>query len=321
MKIPYGIQYFLDAQACFAYIATVKKIKIPKTHPLPKKVMESADKKKPAAGWIAAVRKKLAALPPRIWTLGGAAVLVVAIGWWMFAPDQQEAPRTGLTPGPAGTGVSADGRSPASTGTRVAVNGRSPASAVRPGAGIPEHELIFIRSVRLKPSQPTRMDSLTAEVVAAPDAPERLTYIYEWRVNDQTLEGEKGDTLSLSPFKKGDLITVNVTPLDGEIYGHAVESPVVAVHGAQPTLELKAGRLARKAGEPVVLQLAGAAPDSAQITFSLEPPLVTGMTIDARTGRISWMPQPDQKGPVKFGASIVDDHQTKVTQVFEINLE
>jgi hypothetical protein len=297
-------QYPLDAQAFFAYIAFMKKTM---SHPPPPKDMEPAEEGTPDARWMDRIRKTLAALPPRIWTVGGAAVLVFAIGWCMLAPDQREAPRTPTSSGAAGT-----------VGT---VNSQSPASAVSPDTAIPENELVFIQAVRLQPSQPTRMDSLKAEVVATPIAPERLAYIYRWKVNDQVIVDEAGDTLNLSPFKKGDLITVTVTPHDGDTYGHAVESPVISVHSVPPSLELKAARQVRKTGEPIELQLVGTAPDGNLVTFSLEPPLVPGMTIDGRSGKISWLLQPDQKGTVRFGAAVVDDNGTKVTKNFDITLD
>jgi hypothetical protein len=101
----------------------------------------------------------------------------------------------------------------------------------------------------------------------------------------------------------------------------AVESPVVAIHSAPLSLELKAMRQARKTGEPIELQLVGAAPDGDQITFSLEAPHVPGMTIDQRSGKLSWRLQPDQKGVLRFGAAVEDDNGTKVTKIFEITAE
>ena len=253
------------------------------------------------------VWKKLAALPFRMWAVGGAVALVIVIAWFMLVPAQREAPRTPPASGAAG----AEG-----------ILNRPPlTSAPSPDARIPEKELAFIQAVRLQPTQPTRMDILKAEVQAAPNAPEKLVYTYLWKVNDRIIEEASGDTLNLSPFKKRDLITVTVTPYDGDTAGFAVESPVIAIHSVPPSLELKAMREARKTGEPIEVQLVGVAPDGNQVAFSLEAPLVPCMTIDKSSGKISWLLQPGQKGPFRFGAAVEDDNGTKITKIFDITVE
>ncbi len=68
-------------------------------------------------------------------------------------------------------------------------------------------------------------------------------------------------------------------------------------------------------------QTVRAAADGGQLTFSLEQPLVPGMTIDGRSGKISWIIQPDQKGTIRFGAAVEDDNQTKVIKTFEITAD
>ena len=263
------------------------------------------------------VWKKKTVLPGRVWAVAGAFVLVFTIGWCMLAPDQRETPRT-TTPS---TGAAGNVGTAGIAGTAGTANGQSPASSASPDAGIPGKELLFIRTVRLEPSRPTRTDTLKAEVEVAPTAPERLVFTYQWKVNDQVIGEATEDTLNLSPFKKGDLITVIVTPNEGGTKGFAVESPLVAVHSAPPSLELKTVRQARKTGEPIVLQLVGAVPDGELVAFSLEPPLVPGMTIDKRSGKISWLLPPDQKGSFRFGASVEDDKGTKVTKTFDITAE
>lgn len=254
------------------------------------------------------LRKKAAALPRRIWITGGAVMLIIAIAWLLLAPARREAPQT-LPSSSAGAG------------TGGVLSGPPPTSASLPEAGMPEQQLAFIEAVRLQPARPTRMDSLQAEVVVSPTAPKKLAYTYRWKVNDRIIPEATGSSLILSPFKKGELINVTVTPSDGATEGLAVESPLVAIHGAAPSLELKALRQARKTGEPIELQLIGVAPDGNPIVFSLEPPLVPGMTIDRRSGKISWTLQPDQKGSFRFGATVEDDQGTTVTKTFDITAE
>jgi len=251
---------------------------------------------------------KKAAVPSRwIWAAGGAVTLVIVIAWFIFTPAKKETP-----PAPSPSRVA---------GTEGSPNRQPPASAAAPAAEIPEKPLAFLQAVRLQPPEPTRLDSLKAAVEVAPDAPGELTYTYLWKVNDRIIEEATGDTLNLSTFKKRNLVTVTVTPHDGDTAGFAVESPLVAIHSVPPSLELKAGRQARKTGEPIELQLVGVAPDGNLVAFSLEAPYVPGMTIDKRSGKISWHRQPDQKGTFRFGAAVEDDNQTKVTKIFAVTVE
>lgn len=231
----------------------------------------------------------------------------MVIAWLMLVPAQKEAP-----PEPSSSGVTQIPEVPVR---------QSPASAAIPGTIMPQERPAFIHTVRLHPSQPTRLDSLKAEVETVPAAPEKLVYTYLWKVNNRVIEEAVGDTLNLSAFHKRDLVTVTVTPYDGETAGFAVASPVVAIHSVTPSLELKAMPRARITGEPIELQLVGAAPDGDQITFSLEAPHVPGMTVDQRSGKISWRPQADQKGVFRFAAAVEDDNGTKVTRIFEITAE
>jgi len=267
---------------------------------------KTSEQKKPKAA-VDKIREKKAAWPRWSWVVGGAMALAVAIAWLMLVPAHQDAP-----PGPPSSAVMQTEEMPL---RRLPV---SPAPATS-GAITPQKQLAFIQAVRLQPSQPTRMDSLKAEVEPAPAAPVELTYAYLWKVNDRVVEEAAGDTLNLSAFHKRDLVTVTVTPYDGKTEGFTVTSPAVAIHGILPSLELKAMRQVRKTGEPIELQLVGTAPDSDRITFSLETPYVPGMTIDQRSGKISLRLQPDQKGVMQFGAAIADDNGTKVTKIFEIN--
>lgn len=182
-------------------------------------------------------------------------------------------------------------------------------------------DLPSIQSIRFQPPRPTRADTLNVEVIpAASPEPDRVTYTFLWKVNDGIIEGATGDTLALSAFKKRDLVTVTVTPYDGDKAGFPVESPVAFIYGIPPTLDLKAERQARKAGEPAELQLISLHPDSEGVSFSLEAPIVPGMSIDGQTGRITWIIHPDQKGTIRFGAAVEDTDKTKVTRTFDITI-
>lgn len=177
----------------------------------------------------------------------------------------------------------------------------------------------LIRSIQLTPPQPTRRDTLRAEVIPAVSDAGRLAYTYTWKVNDQIIPDATGDALDLANLRRMDLVSVNVTPYDGEKAGFAVNSPLIAIYSVAPSLELKTMGRKIKAGEPLVLQLSSIHPETEEVTFSLESPSLPGMTIDSKTGKITWILQPGQEGTMQFGAS-VSDTETKVTRVFDVNI-
>ncbi len=166
------------------------------------------------------------------------------------------------------------------------------------------------------------MDNLKAEVVTTASAdPGRITYSYVWKVNDRTVADATGDTLNLAAFKKRDHVTVTVTPYEGDKAGFPVDSPIILINGIPPSLDLQTTSKRTKVGEPLELQLVSLHPDSDSITFSLETPLVPGMTIDSQTGKITWILPPNQRGTIRFGAAVEDTDKTKVTKTFDITME
>jgi hypothetical protein len=239
--------------------------------------------------------------------IAGGILILVCLGVWLLVDSpQQDAPSAARQADVTGTKPLAP--QPATVSTR-------PAAAPGSEANGPS-----IKQVRLFPPQPTIQDTLKAEV--STDFPEPLTYTYQWKVNERVMPEATGEALKLSAFRKRDLITVTVTPYAGKVVGFAVESPVIAVHSAPPSLEMKEfSRQPRKVGDPIELQLAGTDPDGDAVTFSLEPPLVPGMSIDSATGKITWTIPPEQKGTIRFGAAASDPDQTKVTKIFEMVVE
>jgi hypothetical protein len=178
----------------------------------------------------------------------------------------------------------------------------------------------LIQSIGLIPIHPSRLDTLRAEIIPAASDTSHLTYTYAWKVNDRTITNATGDSLDLSNYKKRDLVYVTVTPYDGDRAGFTVKSSVIAVYGISPSLELSTVDRKLKAGGSLVLQLSSIHPETEQVTFSLEPPSIAGMTIDNKTGQITWITQPGQEGIRQFGASVTDTDGTKVTRIFDINV-
>jgi hypothetical protein len=261
-------------------------------------------------GPLPLLRQKLSTLPTWVLILCAAAVALVIIVYLFSGPSQKEArPKA----------------PPNSTAFMPGVAPERPTDQPTTPAQItvtPEEVVPAVRSIRLSPLQATRMDAIRAEVVAEAYAnPSRITFAYVWKVNSRIVEGAAGDTLNLSPFKKGDLVTVTVTPHDGDKTGFPVDSPVAVIHGIPPSLDLQVPGKKIKAGEPLELQLVSLHTDSDDITFSLEAPLIPGMSVDSRTGKIIWIISSNQKGTIRFGAAVEDTDKTKVIKTFDITIE
>ncbi len=261
--------------------------------------------------------KKLLALPRQTLIFGGAAIaLVILISMVLFcgSPRKETPPKTPPQAGDSSTGPGGENFLERPIGPPPP----PPRIALPPG----QEERLTIQSIRFHPSQPTKMDNLKAEVVTTASAdPGRITYTYVWKVNDRTVADATGDTLNLAAFKKRDHVTVTVTPYEGDKAGFPVDSPIILINGIPPSLDLQTTSKRTKVGEPLELQLVSLHPDSDSITFSLETPLVPGMTIDSQTGKITWILPPNQRGTIRFGAAVEDTDKTKVTKTFDITME
>ncbi|MEI7672098.1 MAG: hypothetical protein WCK00_08305 [Deltaproteobacteria bacterium] len=262
--------------------------------------------------------EKLSALPKRVLISGGAALaLLILLILFLFPGSPRQKPTPKIPPQTATV-------SPGPGGESFIERPIGPPLPPPPRQVLkPEEETQpTVQSIRLSPPQPTRLDTLKAEAVTAAGADlSRITYTYVWKVNDRIVAEATSNTLNLSTFKKRDLVTVTVTPHDGDKPGFPLASPIIVVYGASPSLDLQAPLKTKKVGDPLELQLVSFHPDSDSVIFSLEAPLASGMTIDSYTGKITWLILPNQKGTLRFGAAVEDTDKTKVTKTFDIAIE
>ena len=255
---------------------------------------------------------EVAAFPPAAakktyWVAIVCAIALIAILFYLFSGPASKEQALRSSPQPLRSGQAA----PAPEGVTASAPNTA-AAQDRP----------MITEIRILPSQPTKLDTLKAEIITGPEITDKkISYVYQWKINYKTVEGVTGDTLRPDGFKKRDVVVVKVTPYDGEKAGFALESPVVSIHSAPPTLELKTDSLQKKAGESFDMQLTASDPDGDAITFSLEAPLVEGMAIDKARGKISWRPRPDQRGKIRFGAGAEDADKTKTIKIFELTVQ
>ena len=183
-----------------------------------------------------------------------------------------------------------------------------------------KNKLPEIVTIKLSP----RLVYPGAKVKAEPEAKDEdgdtVSYYYEWKRNDEVLTGEILDEIDTAGFKKGDFITVTVTPYDGKEKGKPRRSLPLIVANRPP--EITSSPPSELSNGKYIYEVKATDPDGDNLTYSLEggPP---GMAIDPATGVIRWDgPQradikPDSGYNIKI---VVTDGDAKAFQGFELSL-
>ncbi len=182
-------------------------------------------------------------------------------------------------------------------------------------------ELLMVKSVQFTPKQPTILDNIKAEATTNYGDLKGITHEYRWMVNQKPIDDAKGDTLPAGKFKKYDHISVIITPYMNGAKSYPFVSKTIIIQNSVPSLDMKLLKERQKIDEPIELQLVSSDPDGDKITFSLESPMLEGMTINQETGKIVWKPHKQQKGVYQFDASAADPDGAKITKTFELKLE
>lgn len=174
-----------------------------------------------------------------------------------------------------------------------------------------------ILTVKLEPNLVFPGTRLKAVVAAADPESDLITLDYEWKSNDQILSGEVMDELDTANFRKGDLVTVTVTPFDGQIKGKSKESRPIVILNRPP--EITSFPPAGNTDGAYVYEVRATDPDGDALQFSLEhaPP---EMSIDADSGRIEWQVPVDLTGNFRIRV-VVSDRDAKGFQEFTLNLQ
>jgi hypothetical protein len=136
---------------------------------------------------------------------------------------------------------------------------------------------------------------------------------YEWTMNGEPA----GNTKEIGAhIKRGDKISVKITPFDGEAYGKPV------------TLRREIGNMPPMVAEDKkhifdgrdwTYQIKATDPDGDPLTYSLKS-APQGMTIEPSTGLIKWDVPPEFKGKTPVTVSVTDGHGGDVIQSFTLEI-
>lgn len=172
-------------------------------------------------------------------------------------------------------------------------------------------------SINLNPKLVYPGTTVKAEVEGMDKDGDPITFYYEWKRNNMTLHEETREELDTKEFKKGDFISVIVTPFDGKEKGKNKRSLFLFVANSPPTIT--SFPTLNTSNEIYVYEVKATDPDGDALTFSLEesPP---GMTIDAATGRIEWKIPSETKGSFQVKITVTDN-DSKAFQGFGLDFK
>jgi Bacterial Ig domain len=130
---------------------------------------------------------------------------------------------------------------------------------------------------------------------------DEVSFLYEWTKNGEFAANESRIGTSL---KRGDNVSVQITPYDGTDYGTPM-SLHREIANWPPVIFENTNRSFN--GAEYVYQVKASDPDDDPLVYSLEIPL-DGMTIDSSTGLFKWIVPPDFTGVKNVTVVVADGH-------------
>ncbi|MDP3259077.1 MAG: putative Ig domain-containing protein [Thermodesulfovibrionales bacterium] len=158
-------------------------------------------------------------------------------------------------------------------------------------------------------------DTLYVDVVGSDIDGDEITILYEWTKNGEPAGTEKHIGV---PIKRGDKISIKITPFDGESYGQ----PVVLrreIGNLPPIIvEDKNSLKPRFDGKTFSYRVKATDPDNDALTYSLKT-APSGMTIE-KTGLIQWIVPQDFKGKADVAVVVSDNYGGEALQSFAFEI-
>jgi len=139
-----------------------------------------------------------------------------------------------------------------------------------------------------------------------------VTINYEWIVNSEPA----GNSRNIDhEIKKGDRISVKITPYDGETYGKPIT--LNREIGNMPPLIAEDKNYSFD-GNTYSYHVKASDPDGDELTYSLKT-APAGMTIDS-SGRIKWEVPPDFNGKTPVAVSVLDGKGGEAAMSFNVEI-
>ena len=176
----------------------------------------------------------------------------------------------------------------------------------------------IIQEVKIEPKIASASEDLKAVVKGFDLDGDFIYYNYKWKINAKVLPEERKEILERNRFKKGDSITVTVTPDDREVTGVHKKSDVVVISNSPPVIVSSPPTSIE--GSKYLYQVKANDPDNDPVTFVLKSG-PKGMEIDKNTGLIRWEIRKEDKGSHQVEIEASDNEGAKSTQRYVLTVE
>lgn len=176
-----------------------------------------------------------------------------------------------------------------------------------------------IKEIRIEPKIAYANNDLKAFLKGDDADGDSINYIYRWEKNGVVLNEERSEFLERGKFKRGDSITVTVTPDDMESLGRHRKSDSITIFNGSPIFLSLPPTSAE--GTKYLYQVQANDPDNDSLTYTLKSG-PKGMEIEKNTGLIQWGIQEEDKGrkqPVEIEVS--DSEGAKSFQRYTLSIE
>lgn len=173
-----------------------------------------------------------------------------------------------------------------------------------------------VTSVTIAPQYIYHGTDITATPAGFDADGDYVGFNYRWSINGQEIS-EREATLRGDKFKRGDVVSLDVTPYDyegeGEVY-HAV--PFVIPNAPPRFVSIPPKEFSATTYE---YQARAEDPDGDAITYAISG-APTGMTIDSKTGQLTWPINKEDVGEHTIEITAQDDLGLKAVQKFTVTI-
>ena len=125
----------------------------------------------------------------------------------------------------------------------------------------------IIRSIRLLPSSIALDQQISVQADAFDLDADLITYRYRWRVNGLIIPGETHSMFNAKILKRGDRLSVEVTPYDGNTEGAPVEADALVANTSPHVAQLLFEPAEVRVGDRIFLQVTGSDADEDPIEY------------------------------------------------------